>query len=116
MKNMEISQVKKGDVWLVDNVNAVGYAQKGIRPHVVVTQVTGQTATVAPCSSSQKRAKQKYVVKLEPTKANGLRVESFVVLFQSFAADKDLFKKKIGHLSSDEIARIQIEYVKYVSD
>jgi hypothetical protein len=35
---------------------------------------------------------------------------------QSFAADVNLLQKKIGHLDQNEIARIQLEYVKYVTD
>ena len=47
--------IRKGDVWIVDNANAVGHMQKGLRPHVVVTQVTGETVTVAPCTSARRK-------------------------------------------------------------
>ena len=116
MQKTEHKSVRKGDVWLIENVQAVGHVQKGVRPHVVVTQVTGQTVTVSPCSAVQKRSTQKYVVKLEPTAHSGLKQISFVLLAQSFAADISLLEKKIGTLSADEIARIQLEYVKYVTE
>ncbi len=32
------------------------------------------------------------------------------------AADVSLLQKKIGHLDENEIARIKLEYVKYVTD
>lgn len=35
---------------------------------------------------------------------------------KNFAADVSLLEKKIGHLEQNEIARIQLEYVKYVTD
>ncbi len=41
---------------------------------------------------------------------------SFVLLYQSFAADQSLLQEKVGHLDKNEIARIQLEYVKYVTD
>lgn len=100
----------------MENINAMGHMQGGIRPHVVVTQITGETVTVAPCTSVGKKAHQKYVVEILPTKENGFSVTSFVLLAQSFAADISLLQKKIGYLDQNEITRIQLEYIKYVTD
>ena|SRR3989338_6735371 len=116
MQKTKHKNIQKGDIWLIDNVNATGHMQKGIRPHVVVTQVTGETVTVAPCTSVQKKVHQKYVLEILPTENNGLTTVSFVLLSQSFAADISLLQEKIGHLDENEIARIQLEYVKYVTD
>ncbi|MDP2692325.1 MAG: type II toxin-antitoxin system PemK/MazF family toxin [bacterium] len=116
MPKIERRHIKKGDVWIIDNVIVIGHMQKGNRPHVVVTQITGETVTVAPCTSVTKKVHQKYVVELIPTKHNGLHITSFVLLSQSFAADLSLFDKKIGYLDDNEINRIQLEYVKYVTD
>ena len=116
MQKTRHKNIQKGDVWLIDNANAVGHMQKGIRPHVVVTQVTGEAVTVAPCTSVQKKVHQKYVVEILPTEHSGLTMISFVLLSQSFAADVSLLQEKIGHLDQNEIARIQLEYVKYVTD
>ena len=116
MPKTEHKNIQKGDVWVIENTNALGHIQKGVRPHVVVTQVTGETVTVAPCSSSSRKTNQKYVVKLEPTKGNGLDLVSFVLLYQSFAADTSLLQKKIGHLDKNELEHIQLEYVRYVTD
>ena len=116
MQKIIHKNIQKGDIWLIENTDAVGHMQNGIRPHVVVTQVTGETVTVAPCTSVPKKSTQKYVVEISPTKNNGLHVISFVLLSQSFAADVSLLEKKIGHLDQNEVARIQLEYVKYVTD
>lgn len=115
MQNTIHKKIQKGDVWLVENTNAIGHIQNGIRPHVIVTQVTGETVTVAPCTS-KKKLRQKYVVEILPTADNGLNVTSFILLAQSFAADMSLLQKKLGHLDQNEINRIQLEYVKYVTD
>ncbi len=114
MQNKEHKKIKKGDVWIVTNPNTIGHIQKGLRPHVVVTQVTGQTVTVAPFTSVEK--KLKYVVEVKPTKENGLDKKSYVLLSQSFAADISLLATKIGSLDENDIIRIQFEYVKYVTD
>ena len=116
MQKTKHKDIQKGDVWLINNVNAIGHMQKGIRPHVVVTQVTSETVTVAPCTSVQKKVHQKYVLEILPTEGNGLTMISFILLSQSFAADISLLLEKIGHLDENEIARIQLEYVKYVTD
>ena len=116
MQNTIHKKIQKGDVWIVENVNAIGHMQGGIRPHVIVTQVTGDTVTVAPCTSVKKKVHQKYAIEIAPTKENGLTAVSFVLLAQSFAADVSLLQKKIGRLDQNEIVRIQFEYVKYVTD
>ena len=116
MQKTAHKNIQKGDVWIVENINAFGHMQRGIRPHVVVTQVTGETVTVAPCTSASKKAHQKYVVEIFPTEENGLSAISFVLLAQSFAADTSLLQEKIGHLDKNEIVRIQLEYVKYATD
>ena len=115
MQKTRHKSIQKGDVWVIDNTNAVGHMQKGVRPHVVVTQVTGETVTVAPCTSAPKKNHQ-YVVKILPTEQNGLTMISYILLSQSFAADTSLLREKIGHLDENEIARIQLEFVKYVTD
>lgn len=115
MSKIAHKNIKKGDVWIVDNPTAVGHVQNGKRPHVVVTQVIGETVTVAPCTSKSK-THRKYTVELLPTKENGLDAVSFVLLAQSFAADISLLQKKIGHLNKNEITSIQLEYVRYVTD
>ena len=87
-------KIKKGDVYILDNSNADGHVQKGIRPHVVVTQVTGSTVTLAPCTSTMKN--RQYSVKVLPSVTNGLTKSSFVLIAQSFAADTSLLRHKIG--------------------
>ena len=116
MQKITPRKIEKGDVWVVENPNTIGHIQNGVRPHVVVTQVTGETVTVAPCTSSKSRIGQKYVIKINPTKENGLTMISFVLLSQSFAADISLLQKKLGHLDQNEILKIQLEYVKYVTE
>ncbi len=114
MQSSVHKRIQKGDVWIVTNFDAIGHVQNGIRPHVIVTQVTGNTVTVAPCTAVEKHLK--YVIEVQPTKENGLDRRSFVLLAQSFAADISLLQKRIGHLDENDIIRIQLEYVRYVTD
>ncbi len=56
MPKITPKNIQKGDVWLIENTDAIGHMQNGMRPHVVVTQVTGETVTVAPCTSVHKKS------------------------------------------------------------
>ncbi len=107
-------KIEKGDIFVLSNLDAFGHEQKGLRPHVVVTQVTGGTVTIAPCTTSLKV--RKYSVEITPSKSNGLHEKSFILISQAFAADSSILIQKIGHLDSEDILRIQLEYVKYVTD
>lgn len=89
-------------------------SNKGNRPHVVVTQITGGTVTVAPCTTSSKI--KKYSVEITPSKSNNLDHISYILIHQAFATDISLLQNKIGHLDDADILRIQIQYVKYITD
>lgn len=109
-----VPKINKGDIFVFSNIAAEGHEQKGARPHVIVTQVTGGTVTVAPCTSVKK--KHKYTVEIKPDKTNHLDKTSFVLIAQAFASDTKSLGKKIGTLTESDILRIQLEYVKYVTD
>ena len=113
MKKIEL-KVKKGDIFVLGNLEAFGHEQKGNRPHVVVTQVTGGTVTIAPFTTSN--SIRKYSVKINPDDSNHLNYASYVLISQAFASDTSLLVDRIGSLSSEDILRVQLEYVKYVTD
>ena len=70
-------KIKKGDIFLLENISAEGHQQKGNRPHVIVTQVVAGMVTVAPCTSSKSAAKFLFTVELDPNKSNKLDKKSF---------------------------------------
>lgn len=109
-----VPKIRKGDIFVIDNISAEGHEQKGIRPHVVVTQVTEGTVSVAPCTTSSKI--KKYSVLLLPDEQNHLFKKSYVLIAQAFAVDLSFLTEKIGHLDETDIFRIQIEYIKYITD
>ena len=109
-----VPKIKKGDIYVLVHSGAFGHEQKGTRPHVVVTQVTGGTVTIAPCTTTKKN--RKYTVEIQPDKENHLDKVSFVLISQAFASDTSGLGKKVGHLTLSDILRIQLEYVKYVTD
>ena len=113
MKKIE-HKIIKGDIFVLSNPEAFGHEQKGVRPHVVVTQVTGKTVTIAPFTTSANV--KKYSVKISPDDNNHLTSISYVLISQAFVSDISLLKNKVGNLKSEDILKVQLEYVKYVTD
>ena len=113
MKKIE-PKINKGDIFVLNNLQAFGHEQKGARPHVVVTQITGKTVTIAPFTTSTNV--KKYSVKISPDNINHLTLISYVLISQAFASDISLLTNKVGNLKSEDILKVQLEYVKYVTD
>ncbi len=113
MKKIE-HKINKGDIFVLNNLGAYGHEQKGARPHVIVTQITGETVTIAPFTTSTKI--KKYSVKISPDEVNHLTSISYVLISQAFASDISLLSDRIGSLKKEDMLRIQLEYVKYVTD
>ena len=113
---MQKTAPKKGDVFILENIESQGHEQKGHRPHVVVTQVVAGVATVAPCTTSINAKKYSYSVLINADDKNGLDKNSYVLIFQSFACDVESLKNKIGHLDENSINKIKIEYIRYISE
>jgi mRNA-degrading endonuclease toxin of MazEF toxin-antitoxin module len=59
---------------------------------------------------------KKYSVKINPDKENHLDKISYVLISQAFASDISMLKNKLGSLSREDVLKIQLEYVKYVTD
>ena len=98
--------MKKGDIWVIDAGNFDGHEQSGIRPAVIVTNVTGPTVVVIPCTTNVKALKFQHTIELFPTKENNLTVNSIAMVFQIRAIDIKRLKNKVGKLSTNELKLI----------
>jgi len=107
---------KKGDIFILENDESKGHEQSGHRPHVVVTQIIGGVATVAPCTTSNNAKKYSYSILINADKNNGLDKNSYVLIFQSFACDISILVNRIGFLDENSINKIKIEYIRYISE
>ena len=104
----------RGDVLLVSLPATDGREQSGRRPAVAVqTDIAGEPMLmVAPVTSNLKASRFKFTVKIEPSVYNGLSETSIVMVFQMRAIDKARVVKKIGNLTSIEIALVDAEIWK----
>ena len=64
---------------------------------------------VAPLTSNPKAERFRYTVRIQPDKGNGLSVQSVCMVFQSRAVDRARIVRKLGQLSTFDMARIDAE-------
>ena len=67
---------------------------------------------VAPLTSNPRAMRYRYVVQIEPDKANGLSVPSVCMVFQTRAIDRARIVRKLGQLSTFDMQRIDDELRK----
>ena len=104
----------RGDVLLVGLPASDKREQSGRRPAVAVqTDVAGEPMLmIAPITSNLNALRFKFTVQIEPAAENGLNVPSVVMIFQMRLIDKGRFLKKIGSLSDDVMAKVDVEIWK----
>ena len=64
---------------------------------------------VAPVTSNMRAERFRYTVRIQPDKTNGLSVPSICMVFQSRAVDRARIVRKLGQLSTFDMARIDAE-------
>jgi mRNA interferase MazF len=103
--------VARGDVLLVHLPPSGGREQSGRRPAVVVqTATAGQPLLiVVPITSNVAASRYSFSVRVEPSPENGLIVPSVVMVFQMRAIDRVRIIRKLGKMSSSDMARIDTE-------
>lgn len=91
----------KWQVWLADLPAGKGHEQGGERPAIIVGGKNG-LAMIIPLTKELKRANFSHTLTLEPTKDNGLSVESVALIFQLTSLDESRFKKQRGYIEKQE--------------
>lgn len=103
-----MSEVRRGDVFLVDFNPARGSEQAGLRPAVVVQNDVGNkhspTVIVAAITTAIGRT-YPFLVRLESGES-GLEKESVVNAAQILAVDKSRLVRKLGSLSVEKMNKI----------
>jgi mRNA-degrading endonuclease toxin of MazEF toxin-antitoxin module len=101
----------RGDVLMVSLPATSGREQSGRRPAVAVqTDIAGEPMLmIAPITSNLTALRFTFSVRVEPSPENGLTVPSVIMIFQMRAIDKTRIIHQIGHLSSDDLKRVDNE-------
>ena len=101
----------RGDVLLVSLPDSDRREQSGRRPVLAVqTDVAGEPMLmIAPITSNLAALRYSFAVRVEPTKENGLKLPSVIMIFQMRAIDKTRIIQKLGKLSDEAMKRVDAE-------
>lgn len=99
--------MKQGEIWYADLNPTKGSEQAGLRPVVVVSgNLLNEHLTVVivvPLTTKIKNYKGNPV--LSPSKINGLKTESEMLIFHIRSVSKDRLVKKMGSIEKEELKR-----------
>lgn len=106
--------MKQGEIWMANLNPSRGSEQAGLRPVVVVSgNLLNQHLSIvlaAPLTSKIKRYKGNPI--LLPTKINGLKSESEMLVFHIRSISKDRLTKRIGVVEAVELT----QFIKTLND
>ncbi|MDO4535856.1 MAG: type II toxin-antitoxin system PemK/MazF family toxin [Clostridium perfringens] len=101
--------VKRGDIFYADLSPVVGSEQGGIRPVIVIQNDIGNkyspTVIVAAITSQINKAKLPTHVEIS-SEEYGLNRDSVVLLEQVRTLDKRRLKEKIGHMTDEDMKKV----------
>ena len=101
--------VKRGDIFYADLSPVVGSEQGGIRPVIIIQNDVGNkyspTVIVAAITSQINKAKLPTHVEIS-SEEYGLNKDSVVLLEQIRTLDKRRLKEKIGHMTDNDMEKV----------
>jgi mRNA interferase MazF len=99
--------MRQGEIWFADLNPSKGSEQAGLRPVVILSgNLLNQhlkVVVVVPLTTKIKKYKGNPV--LIPTKLNGLKAESEMLIFHIRSVSKDRMVNKVGSIESAELER-----------
>ena len=104
---------RRGEIWMVDFNPARGSEQAGLRPAFVIQNDAGNRSPRYPntivLAMSTKGKPVPFHIRLEPTKANGLRETSFVRCEQILTIAKARLRgQALGRATPAQIRKIEV--------
>lgn len=99
--------MKQGDVYIVRIPELSTHEQNGTRPAIIIAQVTKTVVTIIPCTGNKLALRFPYTYEIEPTKKNGLSVNSVALVFHIRTLDSSFLKEKIGELDKNVLTGIK---------
>jgi len=118
IKNIQQSNVLRGDIYYVDLGKNIGSEQSGIRPVVIVQNNIGNkfspTVLAAPITSRQSKSKLPTHVELT-TYDTGLDKDSLALLEQVRVLDKTRLMSKAGSVQSNSNLMTKLNHALAIS-
>ena len=99
--------MKKGEVWFVDIPGIQGREQQGVRPVIILADLEANIVMIIPCTTKKTSLRFPNVIEMTPSKGNGLKEKSFLLVFQLRAIDKKRLIKKVGTIDNKLMSTIE---------
>ena len=101
--------MKQCDIWYADLSPVEGREQKGFRPIVIISGdlLNKYLQVVLACQLTTSIKGYKGNVILEPDNQNGLSKRSEVMIFHIRSISKNRLSKKVGNITSKQLAQIK---------
>lgn len=100
---------KRGDIFYADLSPVVGSEQGGVRPVIIIQNDVGNkyspTVIIAAITSQINKAKLPTHVEIS-SEAYGLNKDSVILLEQIRTLDKKRLKEKIGHMTDEDMSKV----------
>ena len=104
-----MTEIKRGDIWLVNLDPTIGYEIRKLRPGVIIQNDLGNKyspITIIAPVTSQKLEKVYPFEVLLTRKSSGLEKESKALLNQIRAIDKKRLVKRMGKTDTETLSRV----------
>lgn len=99
----------------MDFCNSIGHQQSGIRPALVVSNNVGNAKSdmleVLPITTKRNKSRQPTHVMIKADNINGLKYDSTVEAEGKIPVNKFQVRKKLGHLTDEQLELIAIAMV-----
>jgi mRNA interferase MazF len=109
--------IKKNEIWMADLNPRKGKEQSGLRPVVVISgnAMNQNFDSIIACPLTTKIKNFHGNIILTPSKSNGLKSASEVLVFHIRSIAKERLVKKIGAISDEEVSLIVISLNKLLT-
>lgn len=108
--------IRQCEIWQVYFDPIIGSEQAGNRPAVVISGNTMNkyfnVLLVCPLTTSIKNYKGHPVI--EPSKENGLKAASEIMVFHARSISQERFKKKLGQIAQNDLSTIKTTLNKLI--
>lgn len=104
--------MKKGEVWVINSERSGGHEQSGVRPAVIVSDITARIVMVVPFTSNTRSLRFARTIQFEPNASNNLSVTSIAMVYQLRGIDVKRLVKKVGVLTAGEVKLLDEEIRK----
>jgi mRNA interferase MazF len=106
MTLIQLSTMRKGEVWMVELPSLSGREQVGRRPAVILADINVPVVVIVPCTSNMRALRFPYTITVRPSKSNGLEKTSVMLVFHMRAIDRRRLVSKIGFVGKSTVDQL----------